>query len=80
MRPTVLAVVQEVADQYGLETQEILGRDRHKTVAKARNMAMWLTRVRLEMSWSEIGREFKRDHTTVIAAVKGVERWLERPD
>ena len=80
MRPVVLAVVQEVAKQYGLDVDEVLGRARSKTVARARCMAMWLTRVRLDMSYPEIGREFDRDHTTVMSAVRGVERWLNQPN
>lgn len=74
MRPAVLAIVEEVAEHYGVFVFEVLSRDRHKTVARARNMAMWTARNRLGMSYTELGREFSRDHTTVVAAVQGIDR------
>ena len=37
---------------------------------------MWIARKRTPLSFPEIGREFERDHTTVMSACDKVERKL----
>lgn len=49
--------------------RDLRGRDRHLTITRCRSAAMTVMRQRLSMSYSEIGRIFKRDHTSVIKAV-----------
>ena len=68
-------IQEEVADYFGLQEGRaaILGGQRSKTIARARKLAMWLTRQRLGYSFPEIGAAFDRDHTTVMSACKGVE-------
>ncbi len=57
----------------------LLARDRRPRVARARKVAMYLTRDLLGQSLPEIGRAFGgRDHTTVLSAVRGVTRELDR--
>lgn len=46
----------------------------------ARAVAMYLCRKLLELSYPEIGREFKRDHTTVMQSVRKVTALIERKD
>lgn len=75
MRPALTAIVEQVATHYGYVTvDDILSRDRHKSIAEARQLAIWLVRTKLGMSYPEIGREFKLDHTTCMHAVARVER------
>lgn len=44
----------------------------NKTRVRARALAMWLTRDLLDYSYAEIGRIFRRDHTSVIHACQKV--------
>lgn len=60
------------ADAYGFKRRDILGRKRTKDVSEARHVAMYLCRP--QFSYPEIGRAFKRDHSSVVHAVKRVER------
>lgn len=78
MRPTTRAICNGVAEYFGITTEELLGRDRSKSFCEARSIAMWLVRRRFGLSYPELGREFKRDHTTCISSVRRVER--ARPD
>jgi chromosomal replication initiator protein len=66
-------VIQAASVYYG--TQRILSDDRHKTVALARAVAMYICRafVRPGPSYPEIGRAFGKDHTTVMKAVQSIE-------
>ena len=52
----------------------MISKDRHKSVAFARQVAMYICRQRLKCSFPELGRAFgNRDHTTVMNAVRRVE-------
>ena len=73
--PTSVADIQRVVcGHFRLSNTELLSKDRHKSVAFARQVAMYLCRQRLKCSFPELGRAFgNRDHTTVISAVRRVE-------
>jgi len=76
-RPDMLSVedVQRaVCSHFRLSNSELLSKDRHKSVAFARQVAMYVCRQRLKSSFPELGRAFgNRDHTTVMSAVRRVE-------
>lgn len=73
--PTSVADIQRaVCGHFRLSNSELLSKDRHKSVAFARQVAMYLCRRRLKCSFPELGRAFgNRDHTTVLSAVRRVE-------
>jgi len=63
-----------VCSHFRLSNSELLSKDRHKSVAFARQVAMYVCRQRLKSSFPELGRAFgNRDHTTVMSAVRRVE-------
>jgi len=63
-----------VCHHFKLRSNDMLSKDRHKSVAFARHVAMYLCKQRLKCSFPELGRAFgNRDHTTVISAVRKVE-------
>lgn len=69
-------VLGEVSGRFGVSVAEILSKDRHKSIARARHVAAWLLR-QTGMSYPEIGRALgKRDHTTAMASVERVEAGL----
>lgn len=71
---SVLDIQRAVCVHFRLSNAELLSKDRHKSVAFARQVAMYLCRQRLKCSFPELGRAFgNRDHTTVISAVRRVE-------
>ena len=73
-----LSAARAICDGCGVvDVDQLVGRDRHKSVAWARHELMAWMRARVpEMSYPDIGRVFDRDHTTVIHAVQRVERVL----
>jgi chromosomal replication initiator protein len=76
-RPDVRSVEdiqRAVCGHFRLTNADLLSKDRHKSVAFARQVAMYLCRQRLKCSFPELGRAFgNRDHTTVMSAVRRVE-------
>ncbi|MYC29997.1 MAG: chromosomal replication initiator protein DnaA [Chloroflexi bacterium] len=60
-------ILDEVARQYKIAPDDILGRSRSKTIALARQVAMYLLIYELELSPTQVGRLLgNRDHSTVI--------------
>ena len=60
-------ILEEVARQYKVTTADLLGRSRSKTIAQARQVAMYLLIYELELSPTQVGRFLgNRDHSTVI--------------
>jgi chromosomal replication initiator protein len=63
-----------VCHHFHLRSIDLTSKDRHKSVAFARHVAMYLCKQRLKCSYPEIGRAFgNRDHTTVMSAVRKIE-------
>jgi chromosomal replication initiator protein len=63
-----------VCHHFKLRSMDLLSKDRHKSIAFARHVAMYLCKQRLKCSFPELGRAFgNRDHTTIISAVRKVE-------
>jgi chromosomal replication initiator protein len=68
-----------VCHHFQLSNAHLISKDRHKSVAFARQVAMYLCRQRLKCSFPELGRAFgNRDHTTVMSAVRRVEELRAR--
>ncbi len=71
---TVEEIMRQVADHYNLRMSDLLSPRRARSVARPRQVAMFLSKMLTSKSLPDIGRRFGgRDHTTVIHAVKKVE-------
>lgn len=77
--PTVEDVLMATASQFGVTTSELLARNRRPTVARARKVAIYLSRELTGTSLPEIGRRLGgRDHSTILAAVRSLGGDIER--
>lgn len=75
----VTDIQKAVCNHFRVTSADLLSKDRHKSVAFARQVAMYLCRQRLKSSFPELGRAFgNRDHTTVMSAVRRVETLRKR--
>ena len=71
--PSIAAIQDTVASVLGITKAELLSAGRAPRVARARQLAMYLARELTPLSLAQIAREFNRDHSTVIHAVRAVE-------
>ena len=72
---TIEAVQREVAAYFDVKLHDLKGPKRHRAVAHPRMIAMFLARKLTNMSYPEIGSRFGgKDHSTVISAVRKIER------
>jgi chromosomal replication initiator protein len=68
-----------VAAHYNLNINEMLSPRRSRSLARPRQIAMYLAKQNTTKSLPEIGRNFSnRDHTTVIHAVKKIEELIKK--
>jgi len=68
-------IQKKTADYFGIRVQDILSSRRSRSVARPRQIAMYLSKVMTSKSLPDIGRTFGgRDHATVINAVKQIEK------
>ena len=71
---TIDEIIRKVADHYNLRLSDMLSPRRARSVARPRQVAMFLSKMLTSKSLPEIGRRFGgRDHTTVIHAVRKIE-------
>lgn len=68
-------IISHVADHYNISVNDMLSVHRGRTVARPRQIAMYLAKKLTHRSYPEIGRRFGgRDHTTVLHAVRQIEK------
>ncbi len=73
-KPEVSQVQETVATRLELPVERLLSPSRVAPIARARQLAMYLTRELTDLSLPEIATAFnRRDHTTVIHAIRKVE-------
>jgi len=77
-RPVDLELIQrEVARFYKIAVEDLRQDRRTKHLAHARSVAMYLCRKLTKSSFPEIASRFNKDHSTVISAVRKVEKLRE---
>ena len=68
-----------VAAYFNLNIQEMLSQRRSRSLARPRQIAMYLAKQYTTNSLPDIGRRFSnRDHTTVIHAVKKIDELIKK--
>ena len=77
--PTPALIINQVSRFYSIDESILRGTLKNKGTAEARQIAMYLIRQLTNLSLPEIGREFGRDHSTVIHSIRKVEMSLKDP-
>jgi chromosomal replication initiator protein len=74
-------IIRFVAQHYGVRVADVKGRSNRRSIALPRQVAMYLIRNILELSFPEIGRIFSKHHSTVMYAVDSVQKMRQsNPD
>ena len=75
-RVTVDEIQKAVCEHFALKQVDLLSQRRTRAVARPRQVAMYLAKTLTTRSYPDIGRRFGgRDHTTVLHAVRQIERF-----
>jgi chromosomal replication initiator protein len=71
---TIEEIQRKVAEHYNIRLSDMIGPKRVRTIARPRQIAMYLSKQLTSRSLPEIGRRFGgRDHTTIMHGVKKIE-------
>ena len=76
LNPTPQLIMQAVANYYCIPVEQITSNKRSKDTVQPRQVSMYLVRDLLGYSLPEIGKVFKRDHTTVLHAVDKIKNQM----
>ena len=75
---TIENIQQAVSEYYNIQQKDLLSHRRHRYIARARQMAMLLSKDLTNRSLPEIGKAFgKKDHTTVLHACRTIRKLKE---
>lgn len=77
--PTPALIIGEVSRFYSIEESVLRGTLKNRGTAEARQVAMYLIRQLTSLSLPDIGKEFGKDHTTVLYSINKVEQALKEP-
>ena len=78
--PTPSLIISQVCKFYNVEESVLRGTQKNKGTAEARQIAMYLIRKLTNLSLPDIGKEFNRDHTTALYAIRKVQMALQKND
>lgn len=71
-------IIKSVVEFYGISAGDIVGKIRRKEIVEPRQVAMYLLRDILDMSYPYIGEKLGKDHTTAIHAVRKINREINK--
>jgi chromosomal replication initiator protein len=71
-------ILERVAQHFNLSVGELIGKSRQSSIILPRQIAMYLCRKYTACSLTEIGRVFRRDHTTVLHSLDKINDALPR--
>ncbi len=73
LNPTASLIIKEVADYFSITPDRLISLNRAKDTLFPRQVAMYLVRELTDLSLPEIGKEFGRDHSTVLHSINKIE-------
>ena len=78
--PTPSLIISQVCKFYSVDEALLRGSQKSKGIAEARQMSMYLIRKLTNLSLPDIGKEFGKDHSTVLYNIRKVEMALKKGD
>lgn len=80
-KPSPKMVIEEIAQYYGLSSDDLSGKRRSKDVVLPRQIAMYILRSELDLSFPQIGGHLGgRDHTTIMHGCDKVQTLMNSKD
>ncbi len=76
--PTPALIISHVCKFYSIDESVLRGTLKNKGTAEARQTAMYLIRQLTNLSLPDIGKEFNKDHTSILYSIRKVEDALKK--
>ena len=78
--PTPSLIINQVCKFYSIDESALRGTQRSKSTVEARQVAIYLIREHTNLSTTDIGEEFGKDHTTILYSIDKVKAALNTGD
>ena len=78
--PTPSLIISQVCKFYSIDDAVLRGTQKNRGTSEARHVAIYLIRKLTNLSFPDIGKEFGKDHSTVMYSVKKVELAIKGDD
>ena len=78
--PTPSLIISQVSKFYNVDETTLRGTLKNKRTAEARQIAVYLIRKLTNLSTPDIGKEFNRDHTTILHSINKIEEAVAAND
>ena len=78
--PTPALIISQVCKFYSVDETVLRGTLKNKGTTEPRQIAIYLIRKLTNLSLPDIGKEFDRDHSTILYAIRKVESALKAGD
>ena len=75
---TTKQIIKIVANYYDIKPADIRGPGRTRAISRPRQIAMYLSRKLTSSSFPELGRDFKKDQSSVISAFKKMSKIVDK--
>lgn len=74
---TVAKIIDEVSRTYGMTTDDIMSKKQNAPITKVRQICMYIVREITDMSLEEIGKNFGKNHATVLHSINKISSLME---
>lgn len=74
---TISRIVEEVSRTTGISSEEIYGKMQKANISHARKITFYIVRNVTNMSYEDIGEEFKKHHSTVMYNIEQIEKEMK---
>ncbi len=78
--PTPTLIINQVCKFYSIDEKTLRGTEKTRGTAEARQVAVYLVRKLTNLSSTDIGKEFGKDHSTILYSINKVESMLKSGD
>ena len=76
LTPVLSEIINAVCREFGVSKARILGPQRARSIARPRQVIMYLSALYTGQSLPQIGRQLRRDHTTILHGRKTITNLL----
>jgi chromosomal replication initiator protein len=70
-------IIKTLSEHFGLKPEDITGKAQAREFSFPRQIAMYLCRKKLNLSFQTIGKLFAKDHSTVMSSVKQIQKEID---
>ena len=78
--PTPSLIISQVCKFYSIDEAVLRGTQKNRGTSEARHVAIYLIRKLTNLSYPDIGKEFGKDHSTVIHSVRKIDLAIKSDD